>query len=101
MYPVVPPRWPIGSTPTACSASGLAVDRVDGADGIARLVLKLPTWEDYLGVAVDEIIGIGLGSILVRRGVSGPREQSSRSCHPSTTGQIEVRLETVNAYLEP
>src|SRR5438067_10084786 len=66
----------------ATSAVWPAVDRVDGAEGAARLLVKLPTWEDYLGVAVDEIMGIGLASILVRRRVSGPLEESSRSCHP-------------------
>ena len=96
----MPPTWPIGSTPTACSASDLAVDRVDGADGAARLVVKLPTWNDYPGMA-GEKFSASASAILAGRRVSGPLEQSSRRCYPSTMGQVEGRLEMVNAYLEP
>ena len=35
----------------------LRVAVVDGADRAPRVVVKLPTWEDYLSVALDEIIG--------------------------------------------
>jgi uncharacterized membrane protein len=35
----------------------LDVERVSGADGETRVMLKLPRWEDYVGVALDEIAG--------------------------------------------
>jgi uncharacterized membrane protein len=48
-------------------ARDLGVEVVDGADGVPRVVLKLPSWEDYVNVGLDEIIEAGLNSIHVRR----------------------------------
>jgi uncharacterized membrane protein len=45
----------------------LGVEVVDDADGTARVVLKLPTWEDYVSVASDEIVDMGVSSMQVRR----------------------------------
>jgi uncharacterized membrane protein len=45
----------------------LGVEVVDGADRTPRVMVKLPTWGDYLSVALDEIIGMGSGSVHVRR----------------------------------
>ena len=36
----------------------LDVETVNGSDGQPRVKLRLPTWDDYLTVAVDEIIAI-------------------------------------------
>jgi uncharacterized membrane protein len=47
----------------------LAVETVNGSDGQPRLQLALPTWEDYLAVALDEIIAIAGSSCHVRRRV--------------------------------
>jgi uncharacterized membrane protein len=44
----------------------LAVGTARGSDGEARVVLRLPSWEDYVSVALDEIIEIGGSSPLVR-----------------------------------
>jgi uncharacterized membrane protein len=35
----------------------LKVGRIEGPMGTARVLLVLPTWDDYLGVRLDEIIG--------------------------------------------
>jgi uncharacterized membrane protein len=40
---------------------------VDGAGRTPRIVVKLLTWEDYVSVALDEIIAMGSGSGQVRR----------------------------------
>ena len=42
----------------------LGVAMVDGADRTPRVVVRLPTWEDYVSIAVDEIIAsrIALGA---------------------------------------
>jgi uncharacterized membrane protein len=47
----------------------LAVETVKGSDGEPRLLLRLPTWEDYVAVALDEIIAIDGFSAQVRRRV--------------------------------
>ena len=57
----------------------LAVAHLNGSDGSLRLVLKLPAWEDYLSVALDEIIGIGVDSILVGRRVRRLLEELPRT----------------------
>jgi uncharacterized membrane protein len=45
----------------------LDVGRCKDADGVVRLVLATPTWEDYLSLAVDETRQYGEGSIQVLR----------------------------------
>jgi uncharacterized membrane protein len=75
----------------------LAVEQVDGSDGALRLVLKLASWDDYLGVALDEIISVGLGSILVRRRVRLLLEGLLSLAPPPHRGPIEIRLESVSA----
>jgi uncharacterized membrane protein len=45
----------------------LAVATVNGADGQPRLLLRMPTWEDYVAVALDEIIASARSSWQVRR----------------------------------
>jgi uncharacterized membrane protein len=47
----------------------LAVETVNGSDGQPRLKLRLPNWEDYVAVALDEIIAIAGSSWQVRRRV--------------------------------
>jgi len=43
---------------------------VTDADGNVRVVLVLPTWDDYLAVGLDEIIGASLQSPNVRTRVA-------------------------------
>jgi uncharacterized membrane protein len=47
----------------------LAVETVKGSDGEPRVLLRLLSWEDYVGVALDEIIVIADASPLVRQRV--------------------------------
>ena len=47
----------------------LAVETVEGSDGQPRLRLRLPTWEDYVAVALDEIIAMAGSSWQVSRRV--------------------------------
>jgi uncharacterized membrane protein len=47
----------------------LAVETVNGSDGQLRLQLALPTWEDYVAVALDETIAIAGSSEQVRQRV--------------------------------
>jgi uncharacterized membrane protein len=75
----------------------LAVRALDGFDGTPRLVLKLPTWEDYVGVAVDEIISMGLASIQVRRRMSRLLEGLLAIAPPEPRRPLEDRLELARA----
>jgi uncharacterized membrane protein len=45
----------------------LAVETVNGSDGQPRLLLRMATWEDYVAIALDEIIAMAGSSWQVRR----------------------------------
>ena len=45
----------------------LGVVVVEGADRTPRIVVRLSTWEDYISVALDEIISMGSSSVQVHR----------------------------------
>jgi uncharacterized membrane protein len=47
----------------------LAVETVNGADGQPRLQLRLPTWDDYVAVGLDEILATASPSWQVRQRV--------------------------------
>jgi uncharacterized membrane protein len=50
------------------AARDLTVEHVRGGDGIVRVELVLPRWEDYLAVAFDEIVALpGLSPNVARR----------------------------------
>src|SRR5262249_59701566 len=36
----------------------LDIERVAASDGVTRVILCLPSWDDYLAVALDEIIAL-------------------------------------------
>jgi len=40
---------------------------VRSSEGRARVILQLPTWDEYLGLAVDEVMVYGLASPQVRQ----------------------------------
>jgi uncharacterized membrane protein len=42
----------------ALATRELDIGRITGSDGTLRITLVLPTWEDYLAVALDEIIAL-------------------------------------------
>jgi uncharacterized membrane protein len=45
----------------------LDAGRIRDANGVLRLVVPMPTWEDYLALAFDEIRQFGAGSVQVLR----------------------------------
>jgi hypothetical protein len=47
----------------------LGVGTISGRDGQPRVLLRLPTWEDYVGVALDETIAMRAVSLQVGRRV--------------------------------
>jgi uncharacterized membrane protein len=48
----------------------LDLGKIEDPDGNVRVLLVLPTWDDYLGIGLDEIIGAGRHSPNVRTRVS-------------------------------
>ncbi|HEY4828677.1 MAG TPA: hypothetical protein VIH85_18030, partial [Solirubrobacteraceae bacterium] len=72
-----------------------------GADRTPRVVLKLPTWEDYVSVALDEVIGMGLDSVHVRRRVYRLLEDLLAAAPPEHHAAVEARLESVATRFGP
>ena len=49
----------------------LAIETVKGSEGEPRVLLRLPSWEDYVSVSLDAIIANVGSSPLVRRRIEG------------------------------
>ena len=71
----------------------LAVDTVNGSDGQPRLLLRLPTWEDYVAVALDEIIAIAGASWQVRPRIEQLLTDLIAIAPAERTEALRVRLE--------
>jgi uncharacterized membrane protein len=76
-------------------ARDLGVEVVDGADHTSGVVVKLPSWEDYVSVGLDEIIETGLNSMQVRRRLGRLLEDLLAVAPPPHRGPIERRLATM------
>ena len=64
------------------------------ADGVLRLVFPMPSWEDYLALAFDEVRVYGAGSVQVMR-----RLRSALAGLADST-VAEARLDAVRRYLK-
>jgi uncharacterized membrane protein len=73
----------------------LGTEVVDGADRTPRVVLRLLTWEDYVSVALDEILSTGSTSIQVRRRLPRLLEELAEVAPPQHREPIELRLAAV------
>jgi uncharacterized membrane protein len=82
-------------------ARDLGVEVVDGADRTPRVVLKLPSWEDYVSVGLDEIIETGLNSVQVRRRLGRLLEDLVEVAPPPHREPIERRLATMTGQRHP
>lgn len=67
---------------------------VRDANGVLRLIIPMPTWEDYLTLAFDEIRQFGMTSIQVMRRLRA----ALTGLAESTT--IAARAEAVEHYLK-
>jgi uncharacterized membrane protein len=76
-------------------ARDLGVEVVDGADHTSGVVVKLPSWEDYVSVGLDEIIETGLNSVQVRRRLGRLLEDLLAVAPPPHREPIERRLATM------
>ena len=71
----------------------LDAGRAKDADGVVRLIVLMPTWEDYLALAFDEIRQFGMSSIQVMR-----RLRAALVGLADAT--IPARAESVQRYLK-
>jgi hypothetical protein len=56
-----------------------------------------PTWEEYVGLALDEVISIGTGSLPVRRRLKRLLEDVADQAPPERRPAVERRLTLVTA----
>jgi uncharacterized membrane protein len=77
----------------------LGVEVVEGADRTPRVVLKLPTWEDYVSVALDEIVSIDSSSIHVHRRLGRLLQELDAVAPPQQREPIQRRLAAVSAHV--
>lgn len=73
--------------------SRLAAGIIRDADGIVRLVLPMPSWDDYLTLAFDEIRIYGVTSVQVMRRMRSALVSLAHSSLPPE------RIETLRNYL--
>jgi uncharacterized membrane protein len=80
-------------------ARDLGIAVVDGVDRTPRVVLKLATWDDYVGVALDEIIGTHPASIHVRRRLARLLEDLLVIAPPPHREAVNDRLAALKAQI--
>jgi uncharacterized membrane protein len=79
----------------------LDVRQVADGKGQLRLLLTLPTWDDYLSVAVDETIDYGAGASQVRRRLRALLEGLLAQAPSQRRGAILSRLERLPPEQRP
>ena len=69
-------------------------------DGVVRLRYPVPSWEDYLSLAIDETRHFGEGSVQVTRRLRALLEDLRDSVPESRRGPVESELELLDASAE-
>jgi uncharacterized membrane protein len=77
----------------------LAVETINGSDARPRLQLRLPTWDDYLTVALDEIIAIA-SSLPVRQRVDRPLSGLIALAPEERGDALQERLEQIRPLVQ-
>jgi uncharacterized membrane protein len=78
----------------------LAVGPITDANGNLRVVVYLPSWEEYVGLALDEIISSGLTSLQVGRRLARLLEDVAALAPPQRRAAVMRRLTLVRASID-
>ena len=70
---------------------------VDDANRTPRVVLTLPTWEQYLSVALDEILDTAVTSVHVHHRLGRLLEELVAAAPPQHREPIERRFEALKS----
>ena len=73
----------------------LDIGRVGGTDGELRVVLKVPTWDDYLAIGVDELTPYVRASPQSRRRLTEMVDALMAEAPPSRRSSLAVRREQI------
>jgi uncharacterized membrane protein len=71
----------------------LDVGEITGPNGRTRVLLALPSWEDYVALAVDEIAEAGAGQARIRRRVDRLLRDMIALAPASRRAPLQVRLD--------
>ncbi|MGZ6564377.1 MAG: hypothetical protein ACXVH1_33330, partial [Solirubrobacteraceae bacterium] len=74
----------------------LSVEHVAGSDGTIRIELVLPTWDDYLAVALDELIALPTLSPNVSRRILRLLDELAAITPPSRRSALEARRRQIH-----
>lgn len=74
----------------------LDVGRISGEDGRPRVTLAMPTWEDYVAVALDELIGLRVPSAQASRRLHILLEDLIALSDPPQRPALRTRLERLD-----
>jgi uncharacterized membrane protein len=75
----------------------LDVGEITGPNGRTRVLLVLPSWEDYVALAIDEIVEAGAGQVRIRRRVARLLRDLLALAPPSRRAPLQVRLDELAA----
>jgi uncharacterized membrane protein len=73
----------------------LDVGNLTDASGRVRLVLPLPTWDEYLELALDEIVNMRSGSLYLQKRLLRLLEQLLEVAPPKRHASVQARLSTL------
>jgi uncharacterized membrane protein len=76
-------------------ARDLEVGEITGPAGNARVLLPLPAWEEYVGLAVDELIDMGAKYVQVRRRLERLLRDLLALAPASRRAPLQVRLDVL------
>jgi uncharacterized membrane protein len=74
----------------------LSLEQVASSDGTVRVRLVLPTWDDYLAVALDEIIALPAASPNVSRRILRLLDELAAITPPSRKSALEARRRQIH-----
>ncbi|MGZ6725343.1 MAG: DUF2254 family protein, partial [Solirubrobacteraceae bacterium] len=74
----------------------LSVEHVAGSDGTIRIELVLPTWDDYLAVALDELIALPTLSPNVSRRILRLLDELAAITPPNRRSALEARRRQIH-----
>jgi uncharacterized membrane protein len=74
-------------------ARDLDVGEITGPRGNIRVLLPLPSWGDYVGLAVDELIDMGAQYVQVRRRLDRLLRDLLALAPPSRRAPLQIRLD--------
>ena len=75
----------------ALATRNLDIGDIAASDGVVRVTLVLPTWDDYLAVALDELIALPPSSPNVARRMTRMLDDLTAIASPTHQPSLEAR----------